>query len=368
VTRAGAAAVALLALALASSCRRAPSAVDAGPTGRPARPGECTAAPALTTGRLAIDWASETTNRLEVFPSGEIRQVGVLVARASGACVLDPAGGVLWSVGPDGVVTGPLAQKAGAIERRDTLRDTGGGDHAVGEVLVSEGWTTAVSTDHDGVVLLATSPGPPSVSRIGIEGDFVRARRLALVLLAFGSVFAVPDSAEDPAHPFRKRRLPRPKECGDERPETPAAFTVDLAEGARPRRVVVSPLGDVTEDGRTTARLAGPCVLDPQDGLVAAVTGGTARDGDGTPIGAFEKSALLLVDGGARADGETFVAADGSRTGVAPDGSLVRAAPGGPAVGTATRVTGDVAAARRTALLLLELLRVDRDLSPGRGR
>jgi len=118
--------VALLLTALAA-CRLGPS--GAVPTrshgfGRP-KAGQCDGPPALAVTPLVVD-AMNGGEPLELVlgQDGTVRFKSKIVARISGACLLDAGGGVLRSVDAHAVVSGGQGELAGAFQ---------------GEVLVQAG-------------------------------------------------------------------------------------------------------------------------------------------------------------------------------------------------------------------------------------
>jgi hypothetical protein len=170
----------------------------------PPRPGECSAAPPLPTGRFAVSFSGGGEPfRVELDPSGEIRQAGKIAGHVSGACILDASGGVLRSIAADGTVHGPLGERIGALQPRRSMRDDPfNAVHPMDEVLVEEGVAPEiVGVSLDGTVLFGdpeagTATGTPTV----IEGDFARARRTALLLITAVSTFDTPQ----PANPSQK--------------------------------------------------------------------------------------------------------------------------------------------------------------------
>jgi hypothetical protein len=145
---------------------------------------------------IAVLEASHSTDDSESDPilaltaNGDVFHRRLLVARISGACVLDPHGGVLVSVDAHGLLSGPGREPLGEFEAVETLR-TSGGTVTVGEVLVDpDRAMTGIASD--GTVYFVAPPsdgaghprsGEEAVSLpAGVIGEVSRARRTALLL------------------------------------------------------------------------------------------------------------------------------------------------------------------------------------------
>jgi hypothetical protein len=152
----------------------------------PARKGCDRAAPALPAAPLTVEWQrEEAVHRVSLARDGTVRLHGAVVARLSGACVLDGRGEVLRSVDARNMVSDARQRPVGVFQRKDDLHEASGQTVPVGEVLASPDGTMTAVTD-DGTVYLAR-PGQDAFSLpASVEGEVSRARRTALLLLDLG--------------------------------------------------------------------------------------------------------------------------------------------------------------------------------------
>jgi hypothetical protein len=176
--------VALLLTAL-PACRPSPSGAVPAKSDGAGRPkaGQCDGPPALAVTPLVVD-AMNGGEPLELVlgQDGTVRFKDKIVARISGACLLDPGGGVLRSVDGHAVVSGRQGELAGAFQRRATWIDMYGKPVPAGEVLVQIGGTT-LGVIPDGSLYMSQPREPAVQITTSIHGDVARARRTALVLL-----------------------------------------------------------------------------------------------------------------------------------------------------------------------------------------
>jgi len=153
------------------------------------------AGPALPAGSLTVEWQhEETVQRLTTAGDGTVRMRGAIVARLTGACVLDARGDVLRAVDARDVVSDSHRRRVGAFQRLADLREDSGTTVRVNEVLASSDGTMTAVTD-DGAVYLARPDEAAFSLPANVEGDVSRARRTALLLLDLGPELA------DPARP-----------------------------------------------------------------------------------------------------------------------------------------------------------------------
>jgi hypothetical protein len=124
---------------------------------------------------------------LNLTADGDVFHRSHLVARISGACVQDVAGGVLASVDARGLVSGPRREPWGAFKRRETLKESGMVP-SVGEALVSPDGAITGITDEGAVYYVGPrrerGGGGDEASSLpaAVTGQVSRARRTALLL------------------------------------------------------------------------------------------------------------------------------------------------------------------------------------------
>jgi len=176
--------VALLLSAL-PTCRPSQSGAVPGKSDSAGRPeaGQCEGPPALEVTPLVVDGMNGGEPlELVLDRDGSVRFKNKVVARISGACLLDPGGGVLRSVDAHAIVTGRQGERAGVLQRRSIWIDMYGKPVSPGEVLVQAGGST-LGVVPDGSLYMS-QPGEPAVQiTTSIRGDVARARRTALVLI-----------------------------------------------------------------------------------------------------------------------------------------------------------------------------------------
>jgi hypothetical protein len=140
-------------------------------------------AAALPVAPLMAFWQSDRElEPLTLARDGTIREKKI-VASVSGACILDPRGGILLSVGADRLVRGPNREVVGRFEFLSRLTF---GDVVISasesEVLEFEDGRAWGVGDDGGVFLVPDGP-PPFGLPGGVQGEFSHARRTALLLL-----------------------------------------------------------------------------------------------------------------------------------------------------------------------------------------
>ncbi len=166
------------------ACRRSSTAASAdAAVSRTPLAGECTGTAPLPIAPLIVHamGGGEPSN-VTLAASGEVSENGKIVAHVSGSCILDPRGGVIFSVGPNRVVKGAGAEIEGTFQSRATIRNEDGKAIQVVEVLLgSDGSSTAIAPDgafyaFDGQERAFSLPAQT-------VGDVSHARRTALLLL-----------------------------------------------------------------------------------------------------------------------------------------------------------------------------------------
>ena len=147
-------------------------------------------------------------------------------------------------------------------------------------------------------------------------------------------------------------------QCSGSGPSLPvAALSIEWQEEETPRSMVLRKGGEVLQGNSIVARVLGRCLLDARGRiLVSVIEKGDVRDKTERRVGRFQKvkkrrGALELPWGNVA----VYVSQDGSINAVTDDGVVFYARPGEDPISVPAGVTGPVAEARRTALLLLDL-------------
>jgi hypothetical protein len=147
-------------------------------------------------------------------------------------------------------------------------------------------------------------------------------------------------------------------QCSGSGPSLPvAALSIEWQEEETPRSMVLRAGGEVLQGNAIVARLLGRCLLDARGRILASVDEkGDVRDKTQQRIGRFQ--AMKKRQGASElpwGTAEVYVSQDGSINAVTDDGAVFYAQPGEDPISMPAGVTGPVAGARRTALLLLDL-------------
>jgi hypothetical protein len=147
-----------------------------------------------------------------------------------------------------------------------------------------------------------------------------------------------------------------PRQCPAAKTKLPVkAVKLEWQEEDRPSSLELRPNGEIVRSGRVVGRVVGGCLLDAQGELVRSVDDeGAVVDQAGKRIGKFQS-----LTGGKPVrpwgNTEALVFQDGAVSAIADDGTVYYARPGEDAVSMPAGVTGKVAEARRTVLLLLDV-------------
>ena len=183
-------------------------------------------------------------------------------------------------------------------------------------------------------------------------------RDLALLLVVSCSLSCASVTPDNEASGAAVPDAVAPSQCSNSSTALPvAALTVEWQEEDTPHSLALRPNGEVLRGRGVVARVVGGCLLDAQGQLLLSVDEkGSVSDKARHRVGGFQK---VREQGGASVPPwgkvEALVSQDGSVSAVTDDGSVYYARPGEQAISVPAGVTGPVAQARRTALLLLEL-------------
>jgi hypothetical protein len=156
----------------------------------------------------------------------------------------------------------------------------------------------------------------------------------------------------------KTERIPTPSVCTDSRAKLPvAAVTLRWQEDDRPNGLELRPNGEISRGATIVARILGSCVLDAQGSPLRVLDEhGSVFDGGEHPVGKFQSSPSRRGKSPPPwRSGETLVAADGSVNAITDVGEVYFARPGEEAISMPVGASGDIAHARRTVLLLLDL-------------
>jgi hypothetical protein len=146
--------------------------------------------------------------------------------------------------------------------------------------------------------------------------------------------------------------------CDVSGPALPAAsLTVEWQHEETVQRLVVAADGTIRARGAIVARLLGACVLDARGEVLRAIDArDVVSDAHRQRVGSFQRRAHLREESGETLRvHEVLASSDSTMTAVTDDGAVYLARPGQAAFSLPANVEGDVARARRAALLLLDL-------------